>query len=161
MTALYNISVNYQNAFQIDEETGEINMVHLDRIEEDFKKKAISIASHIKNMEYQSQCIEDAIKNMRERKERLDNQVLKLTDYIKTNMEICNIQKIEDCEYFSIKLKKCPLSVSIQDESLINEKYLVKKEILSISKSLIKEDIEKGEEVSGAKLVSNIKLCIK
>jgi len=162
---LYEISNEYQNVLQeaVNEETGEISeqaLMRLDEISSDFNKKGIAIASYIENIEAEEKAIDAAIDRMERRKKQLKNQVQFLTNYLQTNMERCDIKEIS-CPYFVIKLKKCPQSVDIIDENIIPIDYKKVKEIISLDKLKIKEEILLGVHVPGATLKQNNRLEIR
>lgn len=147
----------------IDDETGAINeeaLTCLAIAESNVKEKAIAVASFIKNIDAERNAIDEAKKAMHEREVRLNKQINYLTDYLKDNMEACEITEIT-CPYFDIKIKKNPISVDVQDEALIPMEYKKVKEVVSIDKVKIKEEILAGVVVPGAALKQNTRLDIK
>jgi hypothetical protein len=162
---LFEIANEYKtlldNSFEY--ETGEINATSISRLDElagDLKEKGIAVASYIKNMEAERRAIYEASKSMMEREERLSNQIYNLESYLQSNMERCDIKEIS-CPYFVVKLKKCPISVEILDENDIPDEYKNKKEIISIDKIKIKEDLLSGTFLRGAALKQKTRLEIK
>lgn len=162
---LYQIANEYQaildNTF--DHETGEILPQVMDKMDEVTKKiedKGIAVASYIKNLDAERKAIEDAKKSMADREKSLERRVEWLTNYLQSNMERCGINEIKS-PYFGIKLKKCPLSVDIQDENIIPNDYKKIKEIVSIDKLKIKEEILAGVIIPGASLKQNNRLEIR
>jgi chromosome segregation ATPase len=162
---LYEIANEYQNVLSeiCNEETGEINeqsLVKLDEVTKDLKNKVVAIASYIENIEAEEKAIENAIEKMARRKKQLANQSDFLTNYLQANMERCGISEIT-CPYFAVKLKKCPVSVDVVDESVIPDEYKNKKEVISLNKVKIKEEMLSGVVIPGASLKQNIRLEIK
>lgn len=162
---LYNIANEYQSILQetINEETGEINetsLVKLDEIATRIEDKAIALASFIKNMDAERKAIEDAKKAMAERERSIERRVEWFTNYLQSNMERCGINEIKS-PHFAIKLKKCPISVDIQDENIVPDDYKKTKEIVSIDKLKIKDEILAGVVIPGASLKQNNRLEIK
>jgi hypothetical protein len=162
---LYNIANEYQNIFEqtFDTETGEINenaLACLAEVKSTIQEKGIAVASYIKNIDAERKAIEEAKKAMAEREKRLDNRVNYLTQYLQSNMERCGINEIKS-PYFVVKLKKCPFSTEIWDENLIPNDYKKTKEVMSIDRIKIKEEILAGVVVPGASLKQNNRLDIR
>lgn len=162
---LYSIANQYQEILEqtFDQETGEINesaIASLEIMKSNIEDKGIAIASFIKNIDADRKAIEEAKKSMAEREAKLNNRVDYLTKYLQANMERCGINEIKS-PYFVIKLKKCPISTEIIDEKLITNNYKKKKEIISIDKIKIKEELLAGVVIPGASLRQNNRLEIR
>lgn len=165
MNALYEIANEYQALLEdrYDPETGEFlqpALGRIDEIAERLEDKAIAVASYIKNLEAEREAIEKAKKNMAEREARLDKRADYLTQYLQSNMERCGITEIKS-PFFVLKLRKCPVSTDIIDESLIPNDYKKVKEVVSIDKLKLKEELQAGVIVPGAALKQNIRLEIR
>lgn len=162
---LYKIANQYQEILSntFDQETGEINenaVALLEMAEHKVEEKGIAVASYIKNLDAERKAIEDAKKAMADREKALERRVEWLTNYLQSNMERCGINEIKS-PYFGIKLKKCPLSVDIQDENIIPNDYKKTKEVVSIDKLKIKEEILAGVVIPGVALKQNNRLEIR
>lgn len=162
---LFKITSEYQQILDqtFDHETGEVietALVQLALAENNVKEKAIAVASYIKNIDAERNAIAEAKKAMAEREIRFNKQIDYLTEYLRSNMEACEITEIS-CPYFDIKIKKNPVSVDVQDEALIPSEYKKVKEVISIDKVKIKEEILSGVIVPGAVLKQNTRLDIK
>lgn len=165
---LYEITEKYQQVFNmVDEyydENGEINpkiLMKLDDIAELAENKAIAVASFIKNADAERAAIEMAKKAMADRESRLNQKVNYLMDYLKTNMEACGIHEITRSPYFTIKLKKCPLSVDIIDEKVIPPQYTKVKQTVTPDKIKMKEELLAGVLIPGVSLKQNTRVEIK
>lgn len=164
MTSLYKISSEYQSLFSEinnEEEVTNNSLLILDSYQSKVEDKAIAIGCFIKNLESEQLAIDMAIKNMTQRKKNLDNKISYIKDYLKINMEKCGILEISSSPYFKIKLKVCPISVNITDEDKIPDEYKKYKEVISIDKIKLKEDLKQGLYVNGAELHQNLRLEIK
>lgn len=163
--ALYEISNQYQQLFnQIEtEEDIDNNILNkLDEVKDLMENKAIALASFIKNIEAERKMIDEAEKAMSNRKHQLSKKMENLTEYLTLNMKRCGITEINRSPYFVIKLKKCPPSVIIKDENLIPDEYKKTKEIITVDKIKIKEEINQGVVIDGAELqTNNVRLEIK
>ena len=162
---LYEIANEYQILLDqtFDSETGEINetaLACLDKVADDMKHKGVAIASYIRNIEAEEEAIEEAIKRMEARKNQLLRKTKSLVDYLQSNMERCAISEIS-CPYFVIKLKKCPVSIDVINESEIPSEYLKVKKIVSVDKVKIKEELQAGVCINGVALKQNMRLEIK
>ena len=162
---LYQISNEYQSILNesIDNETGEILPQALDKLDEVTKtveEKSIAVASYIKNLDAERKAIEEAKKSMADREKSLERRVEWLTNYLQSNMERCGIFEIKS-PYFGIKLKKCPLSVDIEDENLITKDYKKVKEIITVDKLKIKDELLAGVLIPGVRLKQNTRIEIK
>jgi hypothetical protein len=161
---LFELTHEFENIFAEIGEDGEITqemMDNLDSIKEDFENKAISVANYIKNLQAEEEAIEKAMADMRTRKMRLTKQIQSLSDYLQFNLQKLSINEIKSSPYFKIKLKVCPPSVDVFDESLIPEEYWREKVTKSIDKFRLKEVMGEGIEIPGASIQRNIKLEIK
>ena len=161
---LYEISTQYQDIFNNVDESGEISEEQLDLIGElsdDFRDKAIAIASFIKNLEAEKEAIDNAIKGMSDRKSRLSGKISSMGDYLHNNMQLVGLTEITGSPYFKIRIKACPVSVEVMDESLLPSEYLRERVSVSVDKIKIKDDINAGFEIPGASLVRKLKLEIK
>lgn len=165
MTNLYKIANEYQSLLEqtYDPETGEIFPQVLDKLEElstTMEDKAVAVASYIKNLDAEREAIAQAKKNMAERESRLDRRSDYLTQYLQCNMERCGITEIKS-PLFVIKLKKCPVSTDIIDENMIPDDYKKRKEVVSIDRMKLKEEMLSGVVIPGAQLKQNNRLDIR
>ena len=162
---LYEIANEYELALSgsFDDETGEVSegaLMELERLTGDIKEKGIAIASYIGNLEAEANAIDSAINSMKKRQIALEKKQAALREYLKSNMERCEITEISS-PYFTMKLKKCPISVDIINQLSIPIQYRSAKITEIIDKIAIKTDLAKGIEVAGAMLKQNTRLEIK
>lgn len=168
---LYAIAETYKNTFDHINELEEITQDDFDKLNtigESFESKAIAVASFMKNKEFEGAAILAAIEQTKERLETLkkmkgkvDSRVESLAEYLKINMERCQITEIGASPYFTIKLKKCPPSLFIVPGTVIEEKYKRVKTTVSDDKDMIKEDLKSGIIVDGCSLKHNVRVEIK
>lgn len=161
MANLYEITNEYQLALRGDSETGEIDVKLIDKIDQDFNKKAIALASHIKNQETEISAIMDAMDAMKLRITKLAKNNESLKKYLLGNMSRLGIFVIKESPYFVIKTRACPASLYVENPDLIPAKYFITKEVVSLSNSAIKDDLQKDISVPGASLIYNTTLSIK
>jgi hypothetical protein len=162
---LYQIASEYKATLNhlYNDETGEIDesaLTLFNQLSDDMQSKGIALSSYIQNLEADRQAIEDAKKSMAEREMRLSKRITYLREYLKSNMENCNITTI-DCPYFSLKIKKNPVSVEEVDIEKIPDQYKVVKQVISLDKAKIKQDLLAGIVIDGARLLYKTRLEIK
>lgn len=161
---LYQISNEYQSVLwhlqEKDELMDEEIIALLDSLDHDFKDKAENIASFIKNLEHEAQGINEARSAMEIREKRLTNKIERLKDYLKVNMERCNIGAIET-PYFGIKIKKNPCSVNVLDESKIPDHYFKEQTIRRLDRIALLRDLKLDHEIEGATLAKVNRIEIK
>ena len=161
---LYELTHEFENIFAQVGEDGEITqdmMDNLDSVKEDFEQKALSVANYIKNLEAEEHAIEQAMEDMRTRKNRLTKQVHSLSEYLQFNLQKLSINEIKSSPYFKIRLKVCPPSVDVFDEALVPDEFWREKVSKSIDKIRLKEVMGEGIEIPGATIQRKIKLEIK
>src|ERR1700735_3645602 len=141
---LYIISNEYQRLLDKDE-LDEEDMLRLNTVDQDMRQKAIQVAGYILNLKAQAKSINDAIDRMAYRENLMRGKIDHLTRYLKTELEHCHIDKISDHPEFEIMIRSSPEKVWVENEELIPEKYLTKKEVVTVSKTLIKEAIKQGQ----------------
>jgi len=160
MNSLYQISNTYQ-ALLDKEEFNDADMEALDQIADDMREKSIQIAYALNNFRAMIQSIDEAIDRMQYRKAHLFNKTSRLANYLKNELEKCNIQKIDDHPEFEIKIRKNPKKVEVLDESFIPKDFYEKKEVLTLNKKKLKEALESGQSIDGARLIQETSLQIK
>lgn len=97
---------------------------------------------------------------MSAREIRLEKRIKYLIEYLQSNMERCAISEIKS-PYFVIKLKKCPISTEILDENSIPNDYKKVKEVVTIDKLKLKDEMLAGVVIPGAQLKQNNRLEIR
>lgn len=163
MKPLYEISIEYQefiNSIDDCEEFTEQHLATLSAIQGDLKEKAINIGSYIKNIDAEYQAINMAIADMEKRQEKILKKANKLREYLKTNLEQCEIREVKS-PYFDIKIKNNPLSVDIFDESLIPSEYKEEIVLNRIDKRRLSDALKNNFTIPGASLAQKTRLEIR
>lgn len=141
MQQLYKIADEYTEAFNrleemdFDEQTIEDSLA---LVKDEFNNKAINIGSFIKNIESNIKAMKEAESSIADRRKALQNKIDSIKEYLKVNMEKCNITHIHS-PYFDIKLKKNPAALYITNEKLIDKKYF---DTIPATKVLNKEKLK-------------------
>lgn len=161
---LYQISNEYSQILdELYDDEGVVNEQALAKLEQNelaMEKKAIAIASYIKNMDAERAAIDTAKKAMADREKYYKKRIDELEGYLLSGMERRGINHIK-CPYFDIKLKKCPPSVSIHDEKALPKEYTRTKTEILPDKIKMKEEMMVGVLIPGASLTTNLRLEIK
>jgi len=133
----------------------------LDSLPGSIEDNLIQRSYAIKNLEYIIASINCEMSNMKERRDKLQNNLDNLQKSCINAMQIAGIEKIDKCPHFKVSRRKNRVAVEILDEKSIAPGYIKIKNTWSFDKELIKEDIEKGIVVEGAHLVQKERLVIK
>lgn len=131
----------------------------LEGMEGELKEKCINVAAYQQNILALAQAKRDAAKRLNEQAKIIEGKAQSLIDYLDSNMKLAGISEIE-CPLFTVKYRKNPPSVVIEDEEKIDSKYVKEKLTKSLDKVAIKKAIQSGEEVDGASIEQRSKLVI-
>lgn len=148
MTQLYKLTEKYQSIQSMDFDPQVINDT-LEAIEGDIQAKAENIGFVNANMSAKIDAIDTEIKRLQSIKKVEQNKQGALKDYLRHNMSVCEIKKIE-CDLFTITLRKPSEVVVIDDDQEVPQDYW--KVVKSVDKSLIKKALKEGNQVKGARL---------
>lgn len=161
---LYQLAEQYLQAFNelsnLDLPEQAVNDT-LEGIQGEVTEKAQNVAAYILNLNLELESIKTVENKMKDKRQALSKRIDWLKSYLKSNMERCGISEIKANDgSFTAKLTKGRSSVVIEDESkFLDDSPYVKWE-RSISKTAIKEALDKGELVDGAKLTQSPSLKI-
>ena len=121
----------------------------------ELQNKSGNIIGYSQNEEALIEAIEIQIKRLQEFKKTKKNNLDRFYQYVKDNMNRLRLTKIET-ELGIISIVKNPISVEIEDEEAIPEKYKNVIVTTNIDKTAIKNHfIETGEIVAGTKIVND------
>jgi len=123
----------------------------LEGIELEFNDKAEKMLYLVNNMQSDIDQIDDEIKRLTENKKLISNKQNQLTEYLRSNMELSGIDKIE-CPLFKITLRKASKIVVIDDQDDLDDEFIKVETKITADKNAIKAAIKEGREVIGAHL---------
>jgi len=123
----------------------------LEAISGSLHEKAISLADWSMDLDGNIAQIDAAIERLDKRKKQIKARKESLIDYLRENMEACDIKKIS-CPLFTITLVEGRDSVAISDESLLPDEFVTVKTVIAPDKIAISKAIKEGQEVAGASL---------
>jgi predicted nuclease with TOPRIM domain len=160
---LYEISSEFQKIVDLIENCDEMSPELIDQlnaVSENASAKVINVAAFIKNLEAEAKSMEDYIKNMQDRQGKIEKKIANLKDYLKYNMDILKLTKVESPE-LDVQLRANSFSLELFDQSAIPKEYIKVKETVSISKQDIIKDLKIGCDVPGARFVTTKSVLIK
>jgi hypothetical protein len=123
----------------------------LEALEGDIQVKAEGLLGYVANIGSDVTAIDSEIKRLQARKKVMTNNQERLRNYLRDNMAAADIKKIT-CPLFSITLRKPSAMVSIIDESLIPDEFIVT--TTRPNKAVIKTALMLDTPVPGCRLVS-------
>jgi hypothetical protein len=135
------------DADQIDEQALQDT---LDGLEGDLSAKAEGLLSYVANLKAEETALDTEIKRLQGKKKSKANQQTRLRNYLRDNMEISGITKI-DCPLFSITLRKPGTKVEVFEPEKIPGIYNVT--TITPDKKLIADAIKRGKHIPGCRLI--------
>lgn len=150
-----------------DFETGEINTeidAQLKSLTPSIEGRCVAVANYIRSIESDKREIAYLKSELEERERKLSARVNKMEEDLIANMQRYELQKVE-CPYFTIKLRKNPLSAEIINMDLIPKEFIrkrtvIKEEVKPDKAAISKSFVETGEQVPGTFVSQKIKLEI-
>lgn len=127
----------------------------LDAVNLQLTEKATGLRKWMAIIEGDGGILDDEIKRLQRIKKQNENLHERLKAYIKLNMEVADLKKIET-PIGTFTIAKNPASVEVVSEEMIPETF--KDEIpahMEINTKHIKEALDEGYDVPGAKLITN------
>lgn len=141
-----------------DEEKQELGLQLCDALQ----NKSANIIAYYQNEMALLDGIDAEIKRLQEFKKATQNKVERYKNYVKSNMELLGIDKIETA-LGKISIAKSPISVEVVDVDKIPNQYKIIVSDVKIDKQKIKDDFKNtGEIVAGVNIITtNTNLRIK
>lgn len=169
LPALYELAADYVHALRdlaSDEWSAETDADAvrdtLDALRDPLERKATNIAMYTRNLEAMADAIKAAEEQMSARRKAIEHRAAWLRDYIKHNLELAQITRIES-PHFVVAIRQNPPHVCIDDAMKIPAEYMT---IPSPpppmpDKTAIKAAIQRDERVPGAHLEVHTRLEIR
>lgn len=127
--------------------------------QDQLQAKAIDYCYVIKNLESDSEAIDNEIKRLKAMKETKDKAIDRMKEAVRTAMLSAGIDKIES-SLFKLSLRRSE-AVEVVNIDQLPESLVTVKKTVSADKVKIKEAIKAGQNVEGANLIENYNLQIK
>lgn len=164
---LYEIASEYSEAIKVLEEMlehGDIDQAVIDdtltSIKGEFKQKVINIVKYIWSLEMLSEKIKKCVDSMQKRRKSLEKQQDGLKEYLLQNMKLSAQTKIVAPE-FVVSVRKCPQSLVVYNQEKLPDEVFKKVTIKELDKIKLKNLIQSGVIVEGARLERSETLSIK
>lgn len=153
MQKLYELSQQFQElaALADIEEMQEAVTDTLEAVEGEFNDKAQALTTVLLNLNSDVDAIDNEIKRLQARKTTIVNRQNSMKDYLRENMERCDIKKIS-CPLFTITCAKGRETVVIDDENILPTDYLAIETKTKPKKTEITKALKEGLEIPGAHL---------
>jgi len=158
MTALRTLSHDYQGVMALAQDPdlpAQALADTLEALEGEFNEKAVALVHALINTDSDVSAIDIEIKRLQGRKQIIQNGQKRLKDYLRENMEVCEIKKI-DCPFFSITLAAGRSIAVITDESALPDDLVRVKTSITPDKLNILKALKAGDEVPGAHIEKSI-----
>jgi hypothetical protein len=123
-------------------------------------EKRDRMAQFLAHLEGQQELAQAEIRRLQERKRVMGATQERLERYVIAVMERLGVKKLEG-QVSTLSLRACPVSVVIEDERCVPEAYAEYVTERRVSKLRIKLALEGGEEVTGARLVTDKKTLVR
>jgi len=127
--------------------------------QQELSEKSINYAKVIRNLEADSDAIDNEIKRLKAMKEAKDRAIDRMKEAVREAMLASGIDTI-DSSLFKLSLRRSE-SVEVVNIDQLPENLIVVKKTVSADKVKIKEAIKNGIPVEGAVLLENFNLSIK
>ncbi|GAG65843.1 unnamed protein product [marine sediment metagenome] len=154
MTKLYELTGQYLALAELADDPnmpGDVLADTLEGIEGAIEVKAEALLQVVAGLEGDTGAIDHEIKRLQARKAVINNRAKSLKDYLKTNMEQGNINKIS-CPLFQITLSKPRPMVAVVDSDAIPDEYIKTTVVKAPMKKEILAALKAGEDVPGCLL---------
>lgn len=147
---------------QLDETTLQAIQNTLEGLEGEIEVKTQNVAAYALNLDAYAEAAKDASKQLAERAKRIERRAQALRDYIRSQLEVATITKIEGPE-FTISIRKNPASVVVAANADLGDEWMVFPEPPppTPDKRKIGDALKAGKEVRGCSLIQTTRLEIR
>lgn len=152
---LYEIKKEYEDALEIENE--EERALAISKTNELLENKVENIGKYLRNIDIDAESLDQEIKRLSARKTAMTNKKENIKKFLMGFMLLNGFTKIKT-PLLSFTVSDCQPSVQIENESLIPDEYKIIE--ARVSKTKIKEALEKGEIIRGASLTTKKSLRI-
>lgn len=134
-----------------EEERQEMGMQLVDALQ----TKSNNIIAYYQDQNTLLNAIDEEIKRLQEYKKITKNKIDRYKEYVKTNMDLLGIEKIQTA-LGVISIAKSPISVEILDEQQIPDEYKEVVTTIKVDKKKIADNFkETGEIIDGVNIITN------
>lgn len=154
---LYELTNQYHNALTALDDPDlppEAVQDTLEGLQGEITEKGKNVAAYFQNLEADVEAMKAAEQRIAQRRKTAESRVRQMKEYLLHNMQECGISEIS-CPEFTVKLGKCPASVEIVDKDELPKQYIVTKTETAPDKKALKEALQNGDDINGARLVAD------
>lgn len=149
--SLYEMAADLIELVEVEEVNEEMKAEIMEQIKATMEMKAENIIAVIRQYEARIDAVKGEEKRLAEYRKGEEKKLERLKDYTLNCMEMMGNKKLET-NLGRISLRKKPASLVILDENQVPDIYKTVKEVLTIDKAQIKNDL-KGKSIEGVELV--------
>ena len=132
----------------------------LEGIEGEITEKGRNVAAFFQGLEAEAKAMKDAEDRIRARRQTIENKVARIKEYLKTNMERCQISEIS-CSEFVVRIRKNPPRVVIDAEDQLPDEFVRVKTVKEIDKRALGDALKDGLSTDAAHLVRGTRLEVR
>lgn len=147
---------SYRQIFEqaVDYQGRLLNIEAIDDVEDEPENKVVQVAKVLRSIDYDIKALDEELKRLRSLKSVAENNKEQLKQYIQFGMLALG-KKVIDTPTMKISLRKTNPKVMIDSEEAIPDDYFEVKEVRSLDKKLLGEDLKKGIEIEGVYLIQD------
>ena len=155
---LYNITNKFAELMD-KAENGELTEEEYNKLGEELalelQNKSSNIIGYVRNSELLIEAMKAEEKRISDMRKAGEIKIEKFKQYVKDNMERLGLDKIPT-ELGTLSIAKNPMSVEIEDETAVPEKFKTIVQTVKVDKTAIKNHFkETGEVVAGVQIVDD------
>lgn len=163
MSSLYELVADFKELEKLNFEE-ELGNEQIEKVKEiikgEIETKGTNIIALIRNIETDVTSIKSEIERLNKLKKAKENKIKSIKKYTMDCLQELDTKKVETT-LGNISIRNNAPSVIIEDERMIDERFLDEVTTYTINKTCIKEALKNGEFVAGAYLESTKSLQIK
>lgn len=155
MSKLYEITNSFMELNSNDELTDEEKQEIGSQLVQALQTKSNNIVGYYQEEKALLDGIDAEIKRLQDYKKSVSNRIDRYKTYVKDNMQVLGIDKIET-ELGTISIAKSPISVEIVDEDKIPAEYKTIVQTIKVDKKAISDNFKStGELIEGVNIITN------
>lgn len=163
---LYEIAAQYDVLRSMEDVPPEVLADTLESIDGEFDEKVEAIACVIKEMTAESETLKKEASTLQERSKAKENEAKRLKEYLFHQMQIAGREKVEALRAVVRISKKAPTLVIDDEDALIawatlNHEEYIRQRAPEVNRTAVREAIDRGENIPGARLESGVRLAVK
>ena len=161
MAKLYELVEDYMEIVELEEEMNDKQIDEIKKaIEYEINNKSGNIVKIVKSIESDVKAIDEEIKRLNKIKKAKKSTIDNIKNYTKQQLELMGTKKVST-PFGNLSIRKNPVSLVINDESLVPNRFIGEEVVKTINKTMIKDLLKEGQEIPGCELQQGTSLTIK